>query len=46
MILPVVIFGGLGIWAIVALFRWLGRRRKAKPGKLAPTAKSPQTVGP
>ncbi|MDP3735887.1 MAG: DUF4349 domain-containing protein [Hyphomonadaceae bacterium] len=46
MILPVVIFGGLGIWAIVALFRWLGRRRKAKPGKLAPAAKPPQSAGP
>jgi hypothetical protein len=45
MILPVVIFGGLGIWAIVALFRWLGKRRKPKPGRLAPTAKSPQTAG-
>ena len=46
MILPVVIFGGLAIWLLVILFRWLGKNRKRTPGKLAPTAKAQQTAGP
>ena len=46
MILPVVIFGGLAIWLLVILFRWLGKNRKPKPGKLAPAAKPQQTAGP
>jgi hypothetical protein len=45
-ILPVVIFGGLGVWLLVILFRWLGKRRKPKPGKLAPAAKPQQSAGP
>lgn len=46
MILPVVIFGGLGVWLIVIFLRWLGKRRKPRPGRLTPTPKSPQTAGP
>jgi hypothetical protein len=34
--LPVLIFLAIGIWLIVLMFRWLGRRRKRKPGPGAP----------
>lgn len=38
--LPLLIFLAIGIWLIVLVFRWLGRRRKRKtgPGALKPSA--------
>jgi len=38
-ILPIVIFGGLGIWLVMLLFQWFGRRRRKK---LVPAAPAPK----
>jgi hypothetical protein len=43
--LPVVIFLAIGIWLVVLIFRWFGRRRKRKASPLAPGPKSPATAG-
>jgi hypothetical protein len=34
--LPVLIFLGIGIWLLLLLFRWFGRRRKGRTGPGAP----------
>jgi hypothetical protein len=43
--LPVLVFLAIGIWLIVLVFRWLGRRRKRKPGPGTPKPAANTGVG-